>query len=87
MHRRTLVKSVLLAAAIGSLGGLPRLASAAPSKAELVELLKGVDDRQRNQGDWRSNAYIEQKEKDSVHEAQILSRSGLPAHRSEFVVL
>jgi len=52
--------------AAGSFGGLTRVASAAPSKAELVELLKGVDDRQRNQGDWRSNAYIEQKEKDKV---------------------
>ena len=32
----------------------------------MVELLKGVDDRQKNNGDWRANAYIEQKEKDKV---------------------
>jgi outer membrane lipoprotein-sorting protein len=36
------------------------------SKAELVALLKVIDDRQRNQGDWRSDAYIEQKEKGKV---------------------
>jgi len=36
------------------------------SKAELVTLLKGIDERQRNQGDWRSDAYIEQKEKGKV---------------------
>jgi hypothetical protein len=36
------------------------------SKEELVALLKVIDDRQRNQGDWRSDAYIEQKEKGKV---------------------
>jgi outer membrane lipoprotein-sorting protein len=78
MQRRILVKSALFAAAASSLGGLAQVAAAAPSKAELVELLKGVDDRQRNQGDWRSNAYIEQKEKDKVavvYEALVFRRS------------
>jgi hypothetical protein len=81
MHRRTLIKSALFAstaAVLSPLGGLVSVASAAPSKAELVELLKGVDDRQRNQGDWRSNAYIEQKEKDKVavvYEALVFRRS------------
>ena len=77
MERRTLVRSFLFFAAL-SAGGVPRLASAAVSKAELVELLKGVDDRQRNQGDWRSNVYIEQKEKDKVavvYEALVFRRS------------
>ena len=77
MQRRTLVRSFLFFAAL-SAGGMPRLASAAASKAELVELLKGVDDRQRNQGDWRSNVYIEQKEKDKVavvYEALVFRRS------------
>ena len=37
----------------------PRVA-AALSKAELVDLLKVVDERQRNQGDWRNLVYIEQ---------------------------
>lgn len=36
------------------------------SSEELVKLLKIIDDRQRNQGDWRSEAYIEQKEKGKV---------------------
>src|SRR3954463_4317145 len=79
MQRRTLMKNALwLAASAGSLGGLARVACAAPSKAELVELLKVVDDRQRNQGDWRSNVYIEQKEKDKVavvYEALVFRRS------------
>src|SRR3954471_23220941 len=76
MQRRTLFRSFLFFAAL-SAGGLPRMASAA-SKADLVELLKGVDDRQRNQGDWRSNIYMEQKEKDKVavvYEALVFRRS------------
>jgi outer membrane lipoprotein-sorting protein len=48
------------------LAGVPDAARAALSKAALVELLKLVDDRQRNQGDWRSDVYIEQKEKGKV---------------------
>ncbi|HET6335217.1 MAG TPA: outer membrane lipoprotein-sorting protein [Polyangiales bacterium] len=36
------------------------------SKTELVSLLKTIDERQRNQGDWRSDVYIEQKEKGKV---------------------
>jgi Outer membrane lipoprotein-sorting protein len=78
MHRRTLVKSLLFGAAVGSGMPLPSIASAALSQAELVTLLKGVDDRQRNQGDWRSNVYIEQKEKDKVavvYEALVFRRS------------
>jgi hypothetical protein len=78
MHRRTVVKSLVVAAAVGSALALPRLASAAASQADMVELLKGVDDRQRNQGDWRSNVYMEQKEKDKVavvYEALVFRRS------------
>jgi outer membrane lipoprotein-sorting protein len=55
----------------------PRMA-AALSKAELVDLLKVVDERQRNQGDWRDLVYIEQKEKDKVdvaYEALVFRRS------------
>ncbi len=56
---------------------VPLRAQAAVQKSELVEILKVVDDRQRNQGDWRSFAYIEQKEKDKVavvYEAFIFRR-------------
>jgi hypothetical protein len=41
-------------------------AHAALTTPEMVELLKAVDDRQKNNGDWRANAYLEQKEKDKV---------------------
>jgi len=60
---RPLPALALLAAALA-----PRAAAAAGAmdKTQMVELLKGVDDRQRNNGDWRANAYIEQKEKDKV---------------------
>jgi hypothetical protein len=47
-------------------------------KPELVEILKVVDERQRNQGDWRSLVYMEQKEKDKVdvaYEALVFRRS------------
>lgn len=50
----------------------------AASKQEMVDLLKAVDQRQRNQGDWRSLIYIEQKEKNKVdvaYEAQVFRRS------------
>ncbi|MEP7053160.1 MAG: outer membrane lipoprotein-sorting protein [Pseudomonadota bacterium] len=78
MQRRTLVKSLLAASALGSAGALPKVVQAAPSKADMVALLKIVDDRQRNQGDWRSNVYMEQKEKDKVavvYEALVFRRS------------
>lgn len=45
---------------------------------KLVELLKVVDDRQKNAGDWQSLAYIEQKEKgkvDVVFETLVFRRS------------
>ena len=56
----------------------PRAAFAALSKEQLVDILKTVDDRQRNQGDWRSNIYMEQKEKDKVavvYDALVFRRS------------
>jgi Outer membrane lipoprotein-sorting protein len=64
-------------AAVAALAGLtvlswPLARSAAETaaspftKTQLVEVLKGVDDRQRNQGDWRSEIYMEQKEKGKV---------------------
>lgn len=38
-------------------------AQAAPTEAELVGMLKVIDDRQQNTGDYRSTAYLEQKER------------------------
>jgi outer membrane lipoprotein-sorting protein len=71
---------LLAAVALVNLFGLltPTLAQAALSKEQLVDILKVVDDRQRNQGDWRSNVYIEQKEKDKVavvYDALVFRRS------------
>jgi hypothetical protein len=41
-------------------------AFAEPSHEELVGMLKEVDDRQRNSGDYKALAYLEQKEKDKA---------------------
>ena len=63
------IAAALLAASVLNLvpGPAPvRQAHAALSNAEMVELLKHVDDRQKNNGDWRASAYLEQKEKDKV---------------------
>jgi len=63
--RRKLIGLALASGALLVTSGV-RLARAAVTKEQMVELLKEVDDRQRNNGDWRANAYIEQKEKDKV---------------------
>jgi outer membrane lipoprotein-sorting protein len=78
MNRRLFGLVVGLGLAV--LAGLcfPRTAFAALSKEQLVDILKIVDDRQRNQGDWRSNIYMEQKEKDKVavvYDALVFRRS------------
>ena len=51
---------------------------AEPSKAELVNLLKTVDEHQHSSGDFRSDTYVEQKKKGKlaiVYEAQVYRRS------------
>ena len=56
----------------------PRPAHAALTTPEMVELLKAVDDRQKNSGDWRAAAHLEQKEKDKVdvvYETEFYRRS------------
>jgi hypothetical protein len=48
------------------------------TQAQLVQLLKEVDDKQRNQGDFRSEIYMEQKEKGKVaivYDALVFRRS------------
>ena len=70
--RISLTATALLAAL-----AFPQVASAL-TKPELVELLKAVDVRQKNQGDWRSMIYMEQKEKgkvDVAYEALVFRRS------------
>jgi len=72
MSRLRIISLALLGALL-----MPGLAKAA-TNAEMVELLKAVDDRQKNQGDWRSMIYMEQKEKgkvDVAYEALVFRRS------------
>ncbi len=79
MHKTRLVRlAVALIALVSISVSRPRAAQAALSKPELVDILKVVDDRQRNQGDWKSSVYIEQKEKGKVavvYEAVVFRRS------------
>jgi outer membrane lipoprotein-sorting protein len=84
MKIRTCMLSLVVAASALCSGVAPelgmgvRVAAAAASQSELVSTLKVVDDRQRNQGDYRSMVYIEQKEKDKVavvYEALVFRRS------------
>jgi hypothetical protein len=56
----------------------PTAARAVRTRDELVKILQVVDERQSNSGDWRSAAYIEQKERDKVdviYETQFFRRS------------
>lgn len=51
---------------------------AAMSKEQMLQLLRTIDDRQRNSGDYRALVYLEQKERDKtdvVREALIYRRS------------
>jgi outer membrane lipoprotein-sorting protein len=79
MHKNRFVAVMLVLVALAVAGPLRvALAHAALSKQELVELLKVVDDRQKNQGDWKSGVYIEQKEKGKVavvYDALVFRRS------------
>jgi hypothetical protein len=65
------------AAAAGPATPATFAAPAAPSEAELVAMLKTIDERQQNTGDYRSVAYLEQKEKgkeDLANEVVIFRR-------------
>lgn len=64
--------------ALGLVAGLAQRAHAVLTHDQMVELLKAVDDRQKNNGDWRAIAYLEQKEKDkvdTVYETEFYRRS------------
>ena len=55
---------------------LPSLAQAL-EPADLKKLVKEIDDRQRNSGDWKARIYLEQKEKDKndvVYDAVVYRR-------------
>lgn len=65
-RRKFLLFPGALALLLGSVAHPLLAAAAAPSKEEMVKLLAVVDDRQKNSGDWKSLAYMENKEKDKV---------------------
>ena len=50
---------------LSALAAMPA-AAAEMTKDEMVKLLREIDDRQRNGGDYKALAYIEQKEKDKA---------------------
>jgi hypothetical protein len=59
------------------LAGLFPLSARALTPAEMLDVLKTVDDRQRNSGDYKALTYLEQKEKDhtdTVQEALVFRR-------------
>lgn len=67
-----LIASLLLTSALAA------AAPAAPSHEELVQILKTVDERQANNGDYKSLIYMVQKERDKAdiaYEAVVYRRS------------
>jgi outer membrane lipoprotein-sorting protein len=76
---RLLRLCLVVAVVVPALGTWAARAHAAPkTKAELVDFLKAVDERQNSQGDWHSHIYMEQKEKDKVdvvYEGEVYRRS------------
>lgn len=72
--RPVLVLALVLVAVLAPEGR----AAAVMTPAQMVDLLKVVDDRQNNNGDWRAAAHLEQKEKDKVdivYETEFYRRS------------
>lgn len=76
MRRRSLLALPLLVA-FGLLLGLARPALAAPTADQMVGMLKTIDDRQQNGGDYKSLVFIERKERDKsdlVYQAVVYRR-------------
>src|SRR5208337_5652520 len=64
---------------VGLLQCAPVLAAPLANQDAVLEVLRTIDDRQRNSGDYKSLAYLEQKEKDKTdiaREAIIYRRDG-----------
>jgi outer membrane lipoprotein-sorting protein len=71
------VISMRLSASLAVALALAPAAARALSDGELAALVKEVDDRQRNQGDWKALCYMEQKERgktDVVYELLVYRR-------------
>jgi len=82
-HRSAVLASIMLVEASIGLVSTARADAIATdattyTQAQLVQLLHEVDDKQRNQGDFRSEIYMEQKEKGKVaivYDALVFRRS------------
>lgn len=75
--RRLLVALLLIVAAPAPLLAVPALAASAPTADEMVAMLRTIDDRQQNSGDYKSLVFIENKEKDKadlIYEAVVYRR-------------
>jgi Outer membrane lipoprotein-sorting protein len=59
-----MLKHLLTASLLLAIAPLPAFAEL--TKDQMVGLMKTIDDRQRNGGDWKTLAYLEQKEKDKA---------------------
>ena len=73
--RTTILFGMAMAAALTAASSS---AQAALTKDQMVAILKEVDARQKNDGDWHSHFYMEQKEKDKVdvvYEGEVYRRS------------
>ena len=68
-----------LLSALGVLLCSSALATPLPGPEAVVQVLKTIDDRQRNSGDYKSLAYLEQKEKDKTD----IAREALIYRRDE----
>jgi outer membrane lipoprotein-sorting protein len=56
------MRSVLVSILLSALG-LPQARAAAP---DVMEIVRTIDERQRNSGDWKALCYMESKEKDKT---------------------
>jgi outer membrane lipoprotein-sorting protein len=60
------MRTLSILCALTFVAAAPAALAADMSKEEMVKLLQTIDDRQRNSGDYKSLAYVEQKEKDKT---------------------
>ena len=77
-NRRNFTKTIGLAVICASAPATLAHSAEKLPQDKLVDMLKVVDERQKNSGDWQSLVYIEQKEKnkvDVVYETLVFRRS------------
>jgi hypothetical protein len=78
VDRRSALSAALVLAVPELRVSSARADTAAPSRDEMVSMLKDLDEKQSSRGDWSSVAYVEQKERgkvDIVYEALVYRRT------------